>query len=167
MRPSEGWGNSAGGKTPGAYTDTPFQKGANVSSLRDLVRRLPCRRLKPTVNKVPSLRDWAHCSRKCSRGHQMTRINAQKTIRAYSRHSMTDTKKGHWMTRMDAQKTIRAYSRHSMTDTKKGHRMTMGAEKIIRGHSCHSMMKCVPSPVRRPLKTLRPCVSARKKHGIF
>jgi len=84
----------------GAYTATPFQKGTSVSSLRDLVRRLPCRRLKPTVNKVPSLRDlvrrlpcrrlkptvnkvsslrdWAHCSRKCSRGHRMTRINAKK-----------------------------------------------------------------------------------------
>jgi len=62
------------------------------------------------------------------------------------------------MTRINAQKTIRAYSRHSMTDTKKGHRMIpMDAEKIIRGHPCHSMMKCVPSPVRRPSKL---CASA-------
>ena len=30
----------------------------NVPSLRDLIRRLPCRRLKPTVNKISSLRDW-------------------------------------------------------------------------------------------------------------
>gem|GEM_PF-4366098 len=34
--------------------DTSHRK---VSSLRDLSERLPCRRLKPTVNKVLSLRD--------------------------------------------------------------------------------------------------------------
>ena len=38
-----------------------------VSSLRDLEECLPCRRLKPTVNKVLSLRDRTHDSRKRSR----------------------------------------------------------------------------------------------------
>ena len=37
-----------------------------VSSLRDLVEGRPYRRLKPTVNKVLSLRDWAHSFGKCS-----------------------------------------------------------------------------------------------------
>jgi len=37
-----------------------------VSSLRDLVEEHPYRRLKPTVNKVLSQRDWAHIFGKCS-----------------------------------------------------------------------------------------------------
>ena len=37
-----------------------------VSSLRDLVEGHPCRRLKPTVNKVLSLRDWGQCFDKYS-----------------------------------------------------------------------------------------------------
>jgi len=46
---------------------------------------------------------------------------------------------------------------------KKGHRMKpMDAEKIIRGHPCHSMMKCVPSPVRRPLNSVSLRLHAKK-----
>ena len=48
----------------------PLAEGAysrNVPSLRDLVRRCSCRRLKPTVNKVSSLRDWVHYFGKCSK----------------------------------------------------------------------------------------------------
>ena len=50
---------------PRRNTATPFQKGAQVSSLRDFSEGGRYRRLKPTVNKVLSLRDWAHRFGKC------------------------------------------------------------------------------------------------------
>jgi len=46
-----------------------------VSSLRDLAGGHRCRRLKPTVNKVLSLRDRAHSFGKCSKGEALTHIS--------------------------------------------------------------------------------------------
>jgi hypothetical protein len=43
-----------------------------VSSLRDSIERLPCRRLKPTVNKVLSLRDWGRNTQKRTEGDNPT-----------------------------------------------------------------------------------------------
>ena len=53
----------------------------NVPSLRDLVRRLPCRRLKPTVNKISSLRDWIHYFLKCSNADGLSALTARGDAR--------------------------------------------------------------------------------------
>ena len=51
-----------------------------VSSLRDLVGGTPYRRLKPTVNKVLSLRDWAHFFVKCSSMRKGVALRCEKKI---------------------------------------------------------------------------------------